>query len=249
MAAESKTKHYVNVFLRYFVLILVGLIMIYPLVWMVGATFKSNAEIFSSIGFIPKNPTLEGYKKAMESYGGAINVWKAMLNTFSYVIPKVVLNVPQFIMFSKMGWVDSKLYLPIIVPTLFATDTLFVFQLIQFLRNVPKELDEAAKIDGCNAVQTLVKVIVPMLSPAITSIALFQFMWSSNDFMGPLLYVNTPAKYPLAIFVKMSMDADSGFQWNRILALSLISIIPSLVVFFMAQDKFVDGITAGGVKG
>ena len=66
MAAESKTKHYVNVFLRYFVLILVGLIMIYPLVWMVGATFKSNAEIFSSIGFIPKNPTLEGYKKAMD---------------------------------------------------------------------------------------------------------------------------------------------------------------------------------------
>ena len=96
-------------------------------------------------------------------------------------LPQVVLNVPPFIMFSKMGWVDSKLYLPIIVPTLFATDTLFVFQLIQFLRNVPKELDEAAKIDGCNAVQTLVKVIVPMLSPAITSIALFQFMWSSND--------------------------------------------------------------------
>lgn len=287
MAAESKTKHYLNVFLRYFVLILVGLIMVYPLIWMVGATFKSNAEIFSSIGFIPKNPTLEGYKNAMQNYGGAINVWKAMFNTFSYVIPKVVftmisatvtaygfgrfefkgkgilfsvlmatlflpqvvLNVPQFILFTKLGWVDSKLYLPIIAPTLFATDTLFVFQLIQFLRNVPKELDEAAKIDGCNAVQTLVKVIVPMLSPAITSIALFQFMWSSNDFMGPLLYVNTPAKYPLAIFVKMSMDADAGFSWNRILALSLISIIPSLIVFFLAQDKFVDGISAGGVKG
>ena len=215
MAAESKTKHYVNLFIRYFVLILVGLIMVYPLIWMVGATFKSNSEIFSSIGFIPKNPTLEGYQKAMENYGGTINVWKAMLNTFSYVIPKViftmisatvtaygfgrfqfkgrgilfsilmatlflpqvVLNVPQFILFTKLGWVDSPLYLPIIVPTLFATDTLFVFQLIQFLRNVPKELDEAAKIDGCNSVQTLVKVIVPMLSPAITSIALFQFMW------------------------------------------------------------------------
>ena len=287
MAAESKTKHYVNLFIRYFVLILVGLIMVYPLIWMVGATFKSNSEIFSSIGFIPKNPTLEGYQKAMENYGGTINVWKAMLNTFSYVIPKViltmisatvtaygfgrfqfkgreilfsilmatlflpqvVLNVPQFILFTKLGWVDSPLYLPIIVPTLFATDTLFVFQLIQFLRNVPKELDEAAKIDGCNSVQTLVKVIVPMLSPAITSIALFQFMWSSNDFMGPLLYVNTPAKYPLAIFVKLSMDADAGFSWNRILALSLISILPSLIIFFLAQDKFVDGISAGGVKG
>ena len=205
MAAESKTKHYVNVFLRYFVLILVGLIMIYPLVWMVGATFKSNAEIFSSIGFIPKNPTLEGYKKAMESYGGAINVWKAMLNTFSYVIPKVVftmisatvtaygfgrfefkgrgilfsvlmatlflpqvvLNVPQFIMFSKMGWVDSKLYLPIIVPTLFATDTLFVFQLIQFLRNVPKELDEAAKIDGAGTFQIFRRITFPLMLPFI----------------------------------------------------------------------------------
>ena len=287
MQAESKTKHYISLFLRYFVLILVGLVMIYPLLWMVGATFKSNAEIFSSIGLFTKHPTLEGYKLAMSNYGGEINVLKAMVNTLSYVIPKflftivsatitaygfgrfefkgrgilfavlmstlflpqVVLNVPQYILFSKLGWVGSKLYLPIIVPTLFATDTYFVFMLIQFLRNVPRELDEAAKIDGCNSMQTLTKIIVPMLSPAITSCALFQFMWSSNDFMGPLLYVNAPAKYPLAIFVKLSMDADSGVSWNRILALSLISIIPSLVVFFLAQDKFVDGISAGGVKG
>jgi len=287
MAAESKTKHYVSLFLRYFVLILVGLVMVYPLIWMVGATFKSNAEIFSSIGFIPMHPTLEGYKNAMNSYGGDINVWRAMFNTFCYVIPEViftvisatitaygfgrfefkgrgmlfavlmstlflpqvVLNVPQFMLFTKLGWVDSPLYLPIIVPTLFATETYFVYMLIQFLRNVPRELDEAAKIDGCNAVQTLLKVIVPMLMPAITSCALFKFMWSCNDFMGPLLYVNTPAKYPLAIFVKLSMDADAGFSWNRILALSLISIIPSLIVFFAAQDQFVEGISAGGVKG
>ena len=287
MQAESRTKHMVSLFFRYFVLILVGLIMIYPLLWMIGATFKSNAEIFSGIGLFTKNPTLEGYRLAMSNYGGEINVLKAMANTFSYVLPKViftifsatitaygfgrfefkgkgilfavlmstlflpqvVLNVPKYILFSKLGWVGSKLYLPIIVPTLFATDTYFVFMLIQFLRNVPKELDEAAKIDGCNSVQTLIKFIVPMLSPAITSCALFQFMWSCNDFMGPLLYVNAPAKYPLAIFVKLSMDADSGVSWNRILALSLISIIPSLIVFFLAQDKFVDGISAGGVKG
>lgn len=287
MQAESKTKHYINLFLRYGVLILVGLIMVYPLLWMIGATFKSNAEIFSGIGLIPKNPTLQGYIDAMNNYGGDINILGAMLNTFSYVIPKViftvisatitaygfgrfefkgkgllfavlmstlflpqvVLNVPQFILFSKIGWVGSHLYLPIIVPTIFATDTYFVFMLIQFQRNVPKELDEAAKIDGCNALQTLYKVIVPMLAPAITSCALFQFMWSTNDFMGPLLYVNTPAKYPMAIFVKLSMDADAGVSWNRILALSLISIIPSLIVFFLAQDQFVEGISDGGVKG
>ena len=164
-------------------------------------------------------------------------------------LPNVVLNVPQFIMYTKWGWVDSPLYLPLIVSTLFAQDTYFVFMLIQFMRNIPKELDEAAKIDGCNMFQTLWLVLVPVLKPAMTSVALFQFMWSNNDFMGPLLYVSTPKRYPAAIFVKMSMDADTGFSWNRILALSLISIIPSLVIFFLAQDQFIDGVTAGSVKG
>ncbi len=284
---SGNTKKIWSVILRYLVLILVGFVMVYPLLWMISATFKNNSEIFSNIGLIPKNPTFEGYKNAMKSYGGDINIWKSMLNTYSYVIPKViftlisstltaygfsrfkfrgrnllfavlmstlflpqvVLNVPQFVLFTKLGWVDSNLYLPLIVPTLFATDTYFVFMLIQFMRNIPKELEEAAQIDGCSIVQTLIKIVVPMLMPALVSCALFQFMWSSNDFMGPLLYVKTPANYPAAIFVKLSMDADTGFEWNRVLATSLISIIPSLVIFFMAQDQFVDGIAAGGVKG
>jgi oligogalacturonide transport system permease protein len=164
-------------------------------------------------------------------------------------LPQVVLNVPQFLMFTRLGWVDSPWYIPLILPTLFATETYFVFMLIQFMRSIPRELDEASRIDGCNSLQTLTKVIVPMLSPAMVSVALFQFMWSSNDFMGPLLYVNTPARYPATIYVKLSMDADTGFEWNRVLAVSLISIIPSLVVFFMAQSKFVDGISAGALKG
>ena len=93
MAAESKAKHIINLILRYTVLILVGFVMVYPLLWMVGATFKSNAEIFSSIGLFTAHPSLEGYKAAMQNYGGTINVWKAMLNTFSYVIPKVVFTM------------------------------------------------------------------------------------------------------------------------------------------------------------
>ena len=285
MTRETKRK--ISTFLRYFVLIAVGFVMVYPLIWMVGATFKTNNEIFSSIGFIPKNPTLDGYRNAMKSYEGDIDLIKAMINTYSIVIPKVVftivsatitaygfarfefkgkgilfavlmstlflpqvvLNVPQYIMFNKFGWINHPMYLALIVPTIFATDTYFVFMLIQFLRNIPRELEEAAKIDGCNSVKTLWYVIVPMLKPSIVSCALFQFMWSSNDFMGPLLYVNTPARYPASIFVKMSMDGDTGFDWNRVLAMSLISIIPSLIVFFLAQDSFIDGIAAGGVKG
>ena len=282
-----KTKRTIQIVIRYTVLIAVGLFMIYPLLWMVGATFKPNNEIFSGLNIFPKKATFEGYINAMKNYGGDINIWKAMLNTYSYVIPaviftivsstltaygfgrfkffgrsvlfailmstlflpQVVLNVPQYIMYNIFSWVGSKLYLPLIVPSMFATETYFVFMLIQFLRNIPKELEEAAKIDGCNEIQTLIKVIVPMLKPALVSCALFKFMWASNDFLGPLLYVNNPAKYPATIFVKLAMDSDAGFAWNRILSTSLISILPSIIIFFIAQNQFVEGISAGGVKG
>ena len=285
---KLSTAHKIGRFFQYFVLILVGVIMIYPLVWMVGATFKSNAEIFAGIGFLTANPTLQGYIDAVtQNYGGDISIWRAFINTYSFVIPKViftvissviaaygfsrfkfkgrdmlfgimistlflpqvVLNVPQYLMYNSFGWVNSPFYLPLWVPTLFATETYFVYQLVQFMRSIPHDLDEAAAIDGCGPVKILYKIIAPMLSPSLVACALFQFMWSCNDFMGPLLYVQTPSKYPMSIFVKLSMDADSGFNWNRILALSLISIIPQLVVFFCAQDAFIDGISAGAVKG
>ena len=285
---KLSTAHKIGRFFQYFVLILVGVIMIYPLVWMVGATFKSNAEIFAGIGFLTANPTLQGYIDAVtQNYGGDISIWRAFINTYSFVIPKViftvissviaaygfsrfkfkgrdmlfgimistlflpqvVLNVPQYLMYNSFGWVNSPFYLPLWVPTLFATETYFVSQLVQFMRSIPHDLDEAAAIDGCGPVKILYKIIAPMLSPSLVACGLFQFMWSCNDYMGPLLYVQTPSKYPMSIFVKLSMDADSGFNWNRILALSLISIIPQLVVFFCAQDAFIDGISAGAVKG
>ena len=285
---KLSTAHKIGRFFQYFVLILVGVIMIYPLVWMVGATFKSNAEIFSGIGFLTANPTLQGYIDAVtQNYGGDISIWRAFINTYSFVIPKViftvissviaaygfsrfkfkgrdllfgimistlflpqvVLNVPQYLMYNSFGWINSPFYLPLWVPTLFATETYFVYQLVQFMRSIPHDLDEAAAIAGCGPVKILYKIIAPMLSPSLVACGLFQFMWSCNDYMGPLLYVQTPSKYPMSIFVKLSMDADSGFNWNRILALSLISIIPQLVVFFCAQDAFIDGISAGAVKG
>lgn len=285
---KLSTAHKIGRFFQYFVLILVGVIMIYPLVWMVGATFKSNAEIFAGIGFLTANPTLQGYIDAVtQNYGGDISIWRAFINTYSFVVPKViftvissviaaygfsrfkfkgrdmlfgimistlflpqvVLNVPQYLMYNSFGWINSPFYLPLWVPSLFATETYFVYQLVQFMRSIPHDLDEAAAIDGCGPVKILYKIIAPMLSPSLVACGLFQFMWSCNDYMGPLLYVQTPSKYPMSIFVKLSMDADSGFNWNRILALSLISIIPQLVVFFCAQDAFIDGISAGAVKG
>ena len=282
-----RVQHVMSTTVRYIILVVVGVFMVYPLLWMVSATFKNNNEIFSTLSLIPSKPTLDGYRAAMNDYGGDINIWRAMLNTYKYVIPRViftvisstitaygfgrfrfrgrnalfallmatlflpqvVLNIPQFLMYRNFGWVDSPYYLALIVPSLFAQETYFVYMLIQFMRNIPRELDEAAKIDGCNIMQTLVLVLVPMLWPAMVSAGLFQFMWSSNDFMGPLLYVNSPSRYPATLFVRMSMDADTGFAWNRVMAVSLISILPSLIVFFLAQSQFMDGVTAGAVKG
>ena len=238
---KLSTAHKIGRFFQYFVLILVGVIMIYPLVWMVGATFKSNAEIFAGIGFLTANPTLQGYIDAVtQNYGGDISIWRAFINTYSFVIPKViftvissviaaygfsrfkfkgrdmlfgimistlflpqvVLNVPQYLMYNSFGWVNSPFYLPLWVPTLFATETYFVYQLVQFMRSIPHDLDEAAAIDGCGPVKILYKIIAPMLSPSLVACGLFQFMWSCNDYMGPLLYVQTPSKYPMSIFVK-----------------------------------------------
>ena len=282
-------KRTIGTFLRYVLLIAVGIIMVYPLIWMVGASFKTNSEIFSSVGFIPKNPVITGYVKGFAGYEG-MTLLHFMANTYKIVLPKVivtlvsatitaygfarfdffgkkfsfavlmstlflpqvVLNVPQYILFNELGWLDS--YLPlvvpsILVPSILAGDTYFVYMLIQFQRGIPRELEEAAQIDGCSIMKTLWYVLVPMLKPAIVSCGLFQFMWASNDFMGPLIYVNTVAKFPVSIFLRMSMDAEVGFEWNRVLAMSLLAIIPSLVVFFSAQNSFVDGIAAGGVKG
>ena len=188
-------------------------------------------DIMAMAPIRPPKPPEKNWPSALEKYPGC--TW----------------GRPAYLLYNKFGWLDSPFYLAIWVHCAFATETYFVYQLIQFMRNVPRDLDEAAAIDGCSSFQTLYKVIVPMLGPALVSCALFQFMWSCNDFMGPLLYVSTPGKYPMSLFVKLSMDGDTGFAWNKILALSLISILPQLIVFFCAQDQFVEGISAGAVKG
>lgn len=271
--------------LQYMVLILVGIIMVYPLVWMCFAVFKTNAEIFSSARIIPEKWVFDAFENLGKPVGGQITLWKSMLNTYKIAIPKViftlisstltaysfsrfqypgrnlmkglmiatlflpqvVLNAPQYIMYSGWKWTDS--YAPLIVPTLFAVESYFVFMLLQFFHSIPRELEEAAEIDGCNTLQTLWKIIVPLLKPSLVSCALFQFMWSSNDFQGPLIYVKTVRNYPSSVFMKMTMDADAGTAWNKVLVSSIIALLPTLIIFFLAQNEFVEGISAGGVKG
>ena len=110
-------------------------------------------------------------------------------------------------------------------------------------------MEEAARVDGANSIQTLVYIVVPLLKPAIISVCLFQFMWSMNDFLGPLIYISSVEKFPISLALKLSIDTTEAFEWNRILAMSVLAIAPALIVFFMAQKHFIEGISSGGVKG
>lgn len=270
--------------LRYTLLIVVGLIMIYPLIWLVGASFKTNAEMFTSAWFWPKEATIQGY----------IDGWKTstpytfghfFINSLQIVIPKVigtaisctlvaygfarfefpgkkilfailiatlllpdvVTRIPQYLLFRELGWLDT--YLPLFAPAWLAGDAFFVFMVIQFLRAIPREMEEAARVDGANTLQTLVFIVVPMLTPALVSVCLFQFMWTMNDFLGPLIYISTVEKYPISLALKLSIDATEAFNWNSILAMTVLALTPSLIVFFLAQKSFIQGISSGGVKG
>lgn len=273
-----------NAAIRYTILAIVGLFMLYPLIWLIGASFKSNSEIFTSINFIPSSFDFSGYVRGWKT-STEYTFTTYFINTFKIVIPKVILTVisttvtaygfarfkfagkrylfailiatlllpnvvlriPQYLMFREFNWLDS--YKPLVVPAAFAVDAFFVFMMIQFMKGIPRDLEEAAVIDGCNSLQVLIYILVPILKPAMISVALFQFMWTMNDFLGPLIYLSSVKKYPVSIALKMSMDASALVNWNQIIAMSVIVLIPSLVVFFLAQKHFVDGITTSGMKG
>ena len=270
--------------LRFLILTAGAAMMIYPLLWLIGATFRTNTELFSSAGILPQHPVTDGWAAAWKAYGGQINLLAAMKNTYLLAIPKVlltlvsitltaygfarfqfagrrlltallfstvflpqtVLYVPQYLLFNRLGWIDSPHYLPLIVPAALAGETVLVVMLMQFIRSIPRSYDDASRLDGCNSLQTLWYVLVPQLRPVLISCGVLQLLWTVNDYMGPLLYVRTPSRYPLSVFVKLSMDADSGFAWNRVLAVCCIAMLPQIAVYFAAQ-RFMTPET-GGVK-
>ena len=282
---RRKINFEIGVVLRYFLLTAVALLMLYPIFWLIGASFKSNADIFSSIGFWPKSIDFTPYIKGWQT-GTEYTFTTYFMNTFEIIIPKVVFTVisctltayafarfdfpykkilfsllistlflpqvvtriPLYLLWKELGMLDT--YVPLVANTVFAQEPFFVFMLVQFLRSVPRDFDEAAVIDGCNSFQILTKILLPVLRPSIVTVALFQFIWSMNDFLGPLIYISSVDKYPVAIALKMAMDTSAGVTpWNQIIAMSLIGLLPSVILFFAASKQFVDGMSAGGIKG
>ncbi len=165
----------------------------------------------------------------------------------SIMLPTHVTTIPRYVMFNNFGWVDS--YLPLIAPKLLATDAFFVFLLVQFVRGLPKDLDESATLDGCGKVGIFFRIIVPLCVPAMVTTALFSFLWTWDDFFNQLLYLNTPAKYTVTLGLRMFMDSSGQSSWGPMFAMSVLSMAPCFALFFSLQKYFVQGIATTGIKG
>ncbi len=283
--AKLRRKHRVNAGIRYTILVIGAIIMLYPMLWLIGASFKTNSEIFTSIGIIPKRfdftPYIKGWKTGTEYTFGTyftnsfkilipkviFTVISCSLTAYGFarfdfpfkkqifgllistlLLPQVVLRIPTYLLWKKFKLLDT--HASLFLGSAFAVDGFFVFMLIQFFRGIPKELDESAIVDGCNSFEIFIWILLPLMKPALVSVALFQFMWTMNDFMGPLIYISSVEKYPVSIALKMCIDATSGtFEWNQVIAMSIIALLPSIILFFSAQKYFIEGITTTGIKG
>ena len=262
-----------------------GLIMIYPLVWMVMSSFKPTSTIFQTAGsLIPETFTFENYvngwkgfakvtfavffknslfisaaatigtvmSSAVAAYGfarfkfrGKKLLFSAML--LSMMLPAQVLMIPQYLWYQKLGWVGS--YMPLIVPYFFAIQGFFVYLMSNFISGIPRDLDEAAKIDGCSYAAVFTKIILPLIKPALVTGGIFSFMWRLDDFLSALLYVNKSARYPVSLALKLFCDPGSSSDYGAMFAMASLSILPSVLIFIFFQRYLVEGISTSGLKG
>lgn len=282
---NMKTRTIILHTLTHVFIIALGLIMLYPVVWMIVSSFKPNNMIFSDPGLIPTALTFENYVSGWKGYAGTsfetffINsilmcsgaivgnlisctmaayafarlkftgrgFWFAVM-MMTLMLPGQVTIVPRYILFNTFGWVGS--YLPIVVPKFLATDVFFVFLLVQFIRSLPKELDEAAIIDGCGKFGVFMRIIVPLATPALVTTALFTFLWTWDDFFNHLLYLTTPSIFSVSRALRTFVgDAGAVSNWGGALAMSTLSVIPLFILFFALQKYFVQGIATTGIKG
>jgi len=162
------------------------------------------------------------------------------------MLPGQVTIVPQYILYNTFGFVDS--YVPLVLPHFFGGGAFFIFLLVQFIRGIPKDLDEAAKIDGASVYGIFGRIIFPLIKPALVTVGIFTFIWSWDDFFSQMLYLSSVDKFTVGLALRMFID-QFEVQWGQLLAMSLLSIVPSVLIFFFAQKHFVEGIATTGLKG
>lgn len=283
---KSKTKNIrkkqLNRLLFHLVVILLGFIMIYPILWMVSNSFKTTGEIFGNSSLIPEKLLLDNYIRGWR-FNGSITFTTFFKNSFIYtilatagavfassliafgfarlqfrgrsfwygvmfltmMIPFQVVMVPQFIIFHKLGWINT--FLPLIVP-MFGGVPFFIFLMVQFIRQIPVDLDNSAKIDGCNSFGIYTRIVFPLIKPALITSTIFSFYWRWDDFIGPLLYLNKPKLFTVSLALRMFADPQSSTDWPAIFAMGTLSIIPVIVLFMAFQKYIVEGLVTTGLK-
>ncbi len=264
---------------------LLGFIMIYPLLWLLASSFKSNETMFlNPYSLIPEVwDAAKNYASGLEGVGG-VPFWRFLLNSFevtvigmigcvltslfaayafsrirfrfgnfwfgcvmmTMMIPAQVMVVPQYIILKRLNLIDTKIAL--ILPWFFG-GAFFIFLMVQFFQGIPKELDEAAEIDGCGRIATLFRILVPVVQPAIVTSSIFAFYWIWQDFFQPLIFISSPKNFTIPLALNMYLDPDSYNNYGGLFAMSVISLLPIIVFFIIFQKYLVDGIAMDGIKG
>lgn len=260
-----------------------GLLMLYPVIWMILGSFKQKSEILgNNASFLPTVWVWENYangwkgagkytfstyfknsliistlatlgtvlSSTMVSYALARVKFKGRQFWFTCMIltmllPGQVLMIPQYIIWNRLGLTAT--FVPLILPK-FLGVPFFIYMMMQFIKGLPKELDEAAMIDGCNRYQIFSRVILPLLGPSIITTVVIQFYWTWDDYMGPLLYLTKPGLYTVSFAIKNFADAQ-GTNFGPMFAMSTLSLIPVFLLFLFFNRYLMDGVTAGSVKG
>jgi len=266
------------------VLIISLVVMIYPLLWLVGASFKPEDQIFSTWDPLPLHGfTLSNYTSGWNATGTSFTVYIAnslvisalvvvgnlltcsaaayafarldfagkkfwfglMLSTL--MLPFQATMIPQYAIFYKLGWVNT--FLPLIVPYFLAVDAFFIFLMTQFIRGIPRELDEAAEIDGAGHVRVFFSVILPLLRPALITTTVLTFVWTYSDFLRQLVYLSDNSKYTVPLGLNAFVDRTSGSSYGGLFAMSVVTLLPMMAVFLIFQKRLVDGVASSGIKG
>lgn len=265
--------------------LLILAVILYPVVWVIGASFKPSKDIINSLTLFPSHPILGNFKGLADGIAD-ISIWTFFQNSLVYalgavvgvliscsltayafarirfagrnllfslmigtlLLPYHVLLIPQYVMFQKLGWINS--YAPLLIGKYLATEAFFVFLMVQFMRNLPRELDEAARLDGCGHLRIYWSIVLPLCRPALITSAIFTFINAWNDFMGPLIYLNEPGKYTVSLGLMMFRDSDGvAANYGGMIAMSLVALLPVLLFFLAFQRYLIDGMATSGLKG
>lgn len=265
-------------------LIVVLVIILYPVVWMIGTSFKPAQEIISTVSPWPSHWTTQNYKAGWSANPGVTfgtffmnslivsagavvgNLISCSLTAYAFarlrfrlrgllfaivivtiLLPYHVLIVPQYAIFRYFGWVNT--FLPLIVPKFLATDAFFIFLMVQFMRGVPRELDEAARLDGCGPYRTYWYVVLPLVRPALITTAIFTFIWTWNDYFTQLIYLNSTNKFTVPVGLGLFIDQSGISNYGPMMAMSMLALLPVFLFFLAFQRFIVEGIVASGLKG